>query len=144
MPNLSISQLPSISAITNTDIIPIVSSGITYKVACGLISEIKPYGHYIALLTQTGTTAPVSIILENTLGFTPNWVYVSEGTYSITQSNSFPIEKTYTNTSFMMTNNNVHYYSIDNINFPNTFIVKTLSGNDNSLYYTPIEIRVYN
>ena len=37
----------------------------------------RPYLVYTALLTQTGTNAPVATVLENTLGETPTWYYDS-------------------------------------------------------------------
>ena len=38
-------------------------------------STYKGYKVYTALLTQTGTNAPVATVLENTLGQTPTWYY---------------------------------------------------------------------
>lgn len=38
-------------------------------------STYKGYKVYTALLTQTGTNAPVATVLENTLGETPTWYY---------------------------------------------------------------------
>ena len=40
--------------------------GITTNAAA--IAAVKPYKVYIALLNQSGTNAPVAIVLENTLG----------------------------------------------------------------------------
>jgi hypothetical protein len=107
-------------------------------------TNIKPYNVYIGLLSQTGSSAPTDVVLENTLGFTPVWSYISAGTYSISQLDGFPIEKVYVNTPLIVNNNINDYYAIDNTYFPNTLIVKTLSGLDDSLDYSPIEIRVYN
>ena len=42
-----------------------------------------PYKVYTALLTQSGTDAPVATVLENTLGFTPVWSRERAGTYTI-------------------------------------------------------------
>ena len=33
------------------------------------------YKKYVAQINQSSTDAPVAIILENTLGFTPTWEY---------------------------------------------------------------------
>lgn len=50
---------------------------------------IKPYKVYTALLTQTGTNAPVATVLENTLGAVPVWSYQSIGTYVLTLTGAF-------------------------------------------------------
>ena len=44
---------------------------------------------YIALLTQTGTDAPVATVLKNTLGGVPVWSYSSVGVYNAELSNAF-------------------------------------------------------
>lgn len=40
-----------------------------------------PYKSYVALLTQSGTSAPVATVLENTLGFDVTWQYAGVGYY---------------------------------------------------------------
>jgi len=49
---------------------------------------------YKALLTQTGTDAPVATVLENTLGGTPVWSYSSTGSYTLTLSGVFTENRT--------------------------------------------------
>lgn len=49
---------------------------------------------YRALLTQTGTDAPTAVVLENTLGGTVVWTYVSTGSYAGTLAGAFPVNKT--------------------------------------------------
>jgi hypothetical protein len=47
-------------------------------------SIVKPYKVYTALLSQSGITAPVATVLENTLGFNPPlWLYNFPGDYSL-------------------------------------------------------------
>jgi hypothetical protein len=58
-----------------------------------LISE-RPYKVYTALLTQTGTNAPVATILENTIGNIV-WTYISTGVYVGNLISAFPLNKTY-------------------------------------------------
>ena len=48
---------------------------------------------YKALLTQTGTSAPVAIVLENTLGGEVVWSYDNIGSYIGTLSGAFPENK---------------------------------------------------
>lgn len=53
------------------------------------------YTVYTALLTQTGTNAPVATILKNNTGATFTWARTGGGTYTITASgNAFTNNKT--------------------------------------------------
>lgn len=53
------------------------------------------YTVYTALITQTGTAAPVATILKNNTGATFTWARTSSGTYTITaSSNVFTSNKT--------------------------------------------------
>jgi hypothetical protein len=111
---------------------------------------VKPYKLYTALLTQTGTDAPVAIVLENTLGGVVVWSYENVGLYKGTLNDAFPEDKTamfitstrFNGDAFMC----ISLYGGD---IPNAIAVETLelptyiSQND-LLYYTTIEIRVYN
>lgn len=108
-----------------------------------------PYKVYVALLTQTGTSAPIAVILENTLGFVPIFGHQGTGTFSIdngVEPGSFPYLKT---TCFISNRSNSQQFGIQ----------KSLGDND-SIYIlsfsqfgtlansilsnTTIEIRVYN
>lgn len=60
---------------------PSTSSGASYLV-------------YTALLTQSGTDAPVATVLENTLGGTVVWSYLSTGSYIGTLTGAFTDNKT--------------------------------------------------
>lgn len=110
-----------------------------------IFSAVKPYKVYSALLTQTGTDAPVATVLENTLGEVPTFTYLGEGVYEIsTTSNIFSQNKTtcdlkpFSEPSF----NN----SIVRNDFKIRIYTYTISGvsADEYLLNTPIEIRVYN
>ena len=50
---------------------------------------------YRALLTQTGTDAPVATVLENTLGGEVVWSYTNVGDYLATLSGAFTANKTF-------------------------------------------------
>ncbi len=56
-------------------------------------NNIRPYKVYSALISQTGTNAPVADVLENTIGFI-GFNYLSVGNYSITSNNAFTLNKT--------------------------------------------------
>lgn len=49
-----------------------------------LVPQEPKYKVYTALLTQTGTDAPVATVLENTLDFTPSFIYSDIGVYIVT------------------------------------------------------------
>ena len=47
-------------------------------------NSVAPYKVYTALLTQSGTDAPVATVLENTLGGTVVWIRSEAGAYTAT------------------------------------------------------------
>src|SRR5688500_2623877 len=49
---------------------------------------------YAALLTQSGTSAPVATVLENTLGGTVVWARSAGGIYTGTLAGAFTADKT--------------------------------------------------
>lgn len=59
-----------------------------------IIYDSRPYKVYTALLTQTGTDAPIATVLENTLGGEVVWSYSSVGTYIATLASAFTVNKT--------------------------------------------------
>lgn len=116
------------------DLVPVVNPNPTYKV-------------YTALLTQTGTNAPVATVLENTLGVTPTWLYGVAGSYTTDQvlgQNSNKIYYNITNKGNVLNEFRISLAQ----NGPNFGIAITTydSGvNTNGLLSkVPIEIRVYN
>lgn len=108
-----------------------------------------PYKVYTALLTQTGTNAPVATVLENTLGFNIVWYYETVGGYYTFQNNTtgvlFDKNKTWINTPAD------HYYSNNDTpglywgtETPVNYIGIIAPDGDGTLLQYPIEIRVYN
>lgn len=108
----------------------------------------RPYSVYTALLSQTGTSAPVAIsVLENTLGGgitwrrnaaglyvgtftgifidTKTWASISLGDYLGGGSNSVSLKRSGNNTMFLFTN-------------------RGTAGADNILNNASVEIRIYN
>lgn len=57
--------------------------------------DSRPYKVYTALLTQSGTDAPIATVLENTLGVTPTYGYSSVGEYTLISAGFFTEEKKY-------------------------------------------------
>jgi hypothetical protein len=101
---------------------------------------VPTYKVYTALLTQTGTNAPVAIVLENTLG--GNLTFSSdEGLYNtVTSSGLFTENKTFV---LLGSGNESGYSPQVSVQDINT-ITFTVSTSEDAMYNTPIEIRVYN
>jgi hypothetical protein len=106
------------------------------------------YKVYVALLTQTGSSAPTAIVLENTLGGDVIWSRTSDGVYYATLVGAFPDENKFftLNSITEISSSNISVYWNDS----DSFQLNTYSGNgpyapqDNIIFKYPIEIRVYN
>ena len=120
------------------------------------------YKVYTALLTQSGTNAPVATVLENTLGYDIVWSRLNAGGY-IATATEFAIEdvnKFYCNIGNRLlpeASTDIVSYIVEVSNLPvgspSSFEVYTktimnstgvVTRGDNVLKFTPIEIRVYN
>ncbi len=110
---------------------PVQSSSGSYKV-------------YTAILNQTGTEAPVATVLENTLGGEVVWSYLAVGQYVGTLAGAFPSGKTWCNVGSSPATPDIIYLG-ENIFPDSVYIESTVSfdDQDDTLYNTPIEIRVY-
>ena len=109
--------------------------------------DSRPYKVYTALLTQSGTNAPVATVLENTLGGTVVWSRLGEGEYFGTLIGAFNENKT---VSFFQSR------TVLGVGYINTYHSNMLSNDSIMLnaksngYYLDgiligqIEIRVYN
>jgi len=89
MADKKISQLTAASTpLTGTEELAIVQSGSTVKATAQDVADLAgaPYLVYTALLSQSGTSAPVATVLHNTLGFVPTWGYTSVGWYASVNS----------------------------------------------------------
>ncbi len=62
------------------------NSGASAGTINALISAALPYKVYTALLTQTGTNAPIASVLQNTLDNTIIWTRLDTGLYRATLS----------------------------------------------------------
>lgn len=116
------------------------------------------YLKYVALLTQSGTDAPVAIVLENTIG-NVLLTYDDIGSYSAILPSSFDTNKIFLSFGAEVNKNNPFIersieldtpYSITNnqINiFTSSLLVTdgylTDNAENNMLINVPIEIRVY-
>lgn len=97
---------------------------------------------YTALLTQTGTNAPVATVLQNTLGGTPVWGYDTGGGYTVTLANAFTVNKTAVFIGLPAASSTT-LFGISAATMTSSLIyLEAISGND-QLLNTPFEIRVY-
>lgn len=107
------------------------------------------YKVYTALLTQSGTNAPVATVLENTLGAI-TLIRGGVGQYILQSSGLFTMNKTVLFVGLPDYNISQFIINTDQLNTDDSNIdlecidASTLNGLDGALKNTPIEIRVYN
>jgi len=110
------------------------------------VSDILPtYTKYIALITQTSTSAPTVIELENTIG-PIIWTRSTRGVYNGTLTGAFTADKTYSLLSNAVKDNQAVIYWLN----ANTIRIETLevkhpagTTQDGHLTNNTLEIRVY-
>ncbi len=119
-------------------ITPISGGGLSYNV-------------YTAILTQSGTDAPVATVLENTLSGPLGWSYSSTGIYRATLAGEF----SNSNKVVVFINQAGGFYALGSGStiFTNAYVydndqIEVITTLDSSLsngmwLVTPIEIRVY-
>ncbi len=108
-----------------------------------------PYNKYVALLAQSGTSAPVAIVLQNTFGeVTFTWTRVQEGEYKVTANSAvFTEDKTTILLGTIGTGAAGFFENAAAWDSTTEIIVRTTnnSGNeaDTRLSNTAIEVKVY-
>lgn len=123
------------------------ASGLAATTAQAAIDEIAPtYKVYSALLTQSGTGAPVATIMQNTIGSAITWSRASAGNYIATATGLLTSLKTtiFTGQDYLSAGDITYCYPDDN---NNTATIETLNNagasTDGILIRTFVEIRVY-
>jgi hypothetical protein len=122
-------------------------------------STYRGYKVYTALLTQSGTDAPVATVLENTLGYEPVFYRINTGSYRVDPTAPL-IAPTFNPSKVVMfighnttsnagNYNSLEYLGLDNGDGTVNIVTYNTDGDtfvtaDGVLNYTPIEIRVYN
>ena len=112
-----------------------------------LTPQAPKYKVYTALLTQTGTDAPVATVLENTLNMNISWEYDDVGYYIGIPSEELVETKSgvfIQNSSYGSDYNNTLVEISSNLIFLQIYDQQLDARRDNSLNNTLIEIRVYN
>ncbi len=144
-----ISQYPTLSNPTEDDILigtDVNSSDETRNFSIASIINLvenfgRPYKVYTALLTQTGTSAPVATVLENTLQGTPVWTRFSTNTFNCTLDGAFLEEKTFC----IITVSTDDYNSLTSLGRFNSDTVRAVyTEGIGSNVVVQVEIRVYN
>lgn len=108
----------------------------------------KEYLVYSALMNQTGTSAPVATVLENTTGQTLTWIYNSVGDYSA--AGTFGLTKTFVmaNQGLIITSDGfgIGAYNDTGVNIviKTRVVVENGGGTVNgALTNTALEVRIY-
>ena len=113
-----------------------------------LNSNSSNYKAYVALLTQSGTNAPTTKVLQNTIG-NISWVYTGVGSYKIILPVNYDQNKTF----IMMGNGDTNAFGsfvwakeTGNPNEITFYLTKvpTLFAEDDLLADTAFELRIYN
>lgn len=115
-----------------------------------------PYKVYKALLTQTGTDAPVATVLENTLGVDLVWTRDSAGVYYGTSANVFLNKNVIVDGNVLLANpigglsnfifSDFEWFDDDSIRVDTARTADngvTITGTDEQLYYSSIRVEVY-
>ncbi len=148
--NITATSYSGGATLTGTPTAPTASVGTsTTQIATTAFvqANARPYKVYTALLTQSGTSAPVATILENTLGTTINWSYNAVGSYQATAAvTTFTANKTALFVSPTVVDSMVNFLNINTtqtqIITKNVFTGTPVAGNG-QLSVTSVEIRVY-
>ena len=106
----------------------------------------RPYKVYTALLSQSGTNAPTATVLENTLGGTVTYTYISIGIYEANLAGVFTTLKTTATLSLGQINGTSSGRWGAYSNSTSTIRITTLENGlaaDGRLLSATLEIRVY-
>lgn len=127
----------------NSTVIRVTSTSAAIQKDGGALKEIATVDYlvYTALLSQSGTDAPVATVLQNTLGGNVVWSRLTQGNYRGTLSSAFTNGKTFTLISNYgvtmasniqrVSDNEIDYYTLDD----------TWTAQDGEIVC--VEIRVY-
>jgi hypothetical protein len=142
-----ISAYPEISVPTVDDLLigtDVENQNETKNFSIQSITDLAiPYKIYNAILTQSGNSAPVATVLQNTLGGTVVWTRYSEGLYLGTLTGAFTPNKTLVQAT--NSTNNVNKVGNTTANYIELSMFDTdLQVYADSFAKLSIEIKVYN
>ena len=121
----------------------------SFVIADVLNLAVAPYKEYVAILTQTGTSAPTATIISNTLGAVTFSRFIG-GYYYVNSSSLFTTNKTFV--SVPNSKVNTGDISLNNVNIASDSVIALETYNTSGVRtegtmlpnQIPIEIRVYN
>lgn len=146
MAGIKVTDLDVLGAAAADDVLYIVDTSTNTSKQIE-VEDFVGYKVYTAILTQTGTDAPVATVLKNTLGGDIVYTYDSVGQYVGTLSGAFSENKTFLMINQTAFENGINYVNYADWNSVNTIRIQTsettVSRLDNQLKNTSIEIRVY-
>ena len=123
-----------------------------------ILNDPRPYKVYTALLTQSGTSAPVATVLENNTGLNITYQYLLVGKYAIhlnspVPKNTVTIEMSNFRYGSTLGDNGICFLEmVDDVANIGTYQLQTkfrtnaaatLTFANNALFNNKIEIRVY-
>lgn len=109
----------------------------------GLIPQEPKYKVYTALLTQTGTNAPVATVLENTLGGDLVWSREDVGIYTGTLNEAFIENKTGVLLNSVDATGTYESY-VESVNNVKIITISAETNEDDYLNNSFFEIKIYN
>jgi hypothetical protein len=106
-------------------------------------ADARPYKVYTASLSQDGTSAPVAVVLENTLGVTLTWSRFGVGNYRLTASSAiFDVNKMMATVTSMNDAQTYHGFYHNGVN---TYIgLYQFSSPSDGWSEIIIDIKIYN
>lgn len=128
-----------LSPVSNAGVASLADLGVTATAA--ELNQLAGVKKYVALLTQSGTSAPVATELENTLGGTVVWTRLGAGQYRGTLTGAFLQAKTWYEIKPFLDDPASGQFAISREN-DNSFFVISLNGDD-FLDHQPLQIIVY-
>ncbi len=149
MADLKISEMVYVPTLDGTEDVEIVKDALTKRTSTQAIADLATGGIKIwrGLITQTGTSAPTAIELENTLGGTISFTYISTGIYTIEGTGLFTTNKTFVTPKWETLRQGSNYatVSVQTSNTNQLSLNSYLNGAAGDALFTshPVEIIVY-
>lgn len=107
------------------------------------VGDPRNHKVYTALLTQTSTSAPTAVVLENTIGDI-TWGYTSAGVYTATLTGAFPAATTFVTPILGVVEGEVNLEGVLRAVRTSDNVITVYTDATNALLSaTPIEIRTY-
>lgn len=135
------------SAITSNSITPTIVGTILDEIIELPIVDSRPYKVYAGTIYQFGTSDPIIIVSENTLGGVPVWSRVGVGTYRAELTNGFGIGFDRKHTFLLTNGDGMGQGNIGASRQTPSFIqIRTYLNNvvaDSILEYASFELKIY-